>query len=340
MNTRSSATASLANGSLNWRMAIAAVGFITALYGILYFCYAQDTPPGEIYQQPKRHGGLEVTSQRSFFAVAFLDLGLLVSLGVLTYPLTQGNISFLTSSQAIAVWAILALLFAVQFYKAWQVNREVVGSLNPFSPKFLQGTNSYSPSQRYQVRQIALLDLTYWVNFGSQITVLSILPAWFQQTFGLSPVTASLVATAYPIFNLVSRPSGGLISDRAGSRKWTTVGLTLGIGVGYLLMGQLNEQSNLTVAIAVTMLCAYFVQAGAGATFSIVPLIRKSATGQIAGSVGAYGNAGGVIYLLIYSLSDARTLFYSMGLVALGCASLCVFYLKEPQRQELQSEYS
>jgi MFS transporter, NNP family, nitrate/nitrite transporter len=53
--------------------------------------------------------------------------------------------------------------------------------------------------------------------------VLSILPTWFEQTFRLSPVTASLVATAYPVLNLVSRPSGGLISDRTGNRKWTMV---------------------------------------------------------------------------------------------------------------------
>lgn len=31
-------------------------------------------------------------------------------------------------------------------------------------------------------------------------------------------------------------------------------------------MGKLDDRSNLTVAIGVTMLCAYFVQAGAGAT--------------------------------------------------------------------------
>ena len=108
-------------------------------------------------------------------------------------------------------------------------------------------------------------------------------------------------------------------------------GLTIGIGIGYLLMGKLDSHSNITVAIAITMLCAYFVQSGAGATFGIVPLIRKSVTGQIAGSVGAYGNVGGVIYLLIYSLSNAQTLFYSMGITALICASLCAFFLEEPR---------
>ena len=317
-------------GLPNWRIAIAIVGVATAIYGSIYLRYAQDTPPGKVFERPERHGGLEVTSQRSFWAITLLDLGLLVSLGLLTYPLVQGNIHFLNTVEVVSIWVFLGLMYAFQFYKAWQVNREVVGSLDPFSSEFLHPSRQYSPSQRYQVRQIALLDFTYWTNFGSQIAVLSILPAWFEQTFGLNPVIASLVATAYPVLNLVSRPSGGLLSDRLGSRKWTMTVITLGIGISYLLMGTLDARSNLTVAIGITMFCAYFVQAGAGATFSIVPLIRKSATGQIAGSVGAYGNAGGVVYLLIYSLSNAQTLFYSMGVAALICASLCALFLKEP----------
>ncbi len=318
-------------GTLNWRMAIATIGFVAAFYGSIYFRYTQDTPPNKVYHRPERHGALEVTSAPSFWAMTLLDLGLLVSLGLLTYPLAQSNIHFLNVVQVQSIWVFLGLLYVFQFYKAWQVNQEIVGSLNPFSGKFLQPSQHYPLNQRYQVRQIALLNFTYLTNSGSQITMLSMLPIWFEQTFELNPVTASLIATAYPVLNLVSRPSGGLISDCTGSRKWTMTGLTLGIGIGYLLMGKLNNRSNLTVAIALTMLCAYFVQAGAGATFSIVPLIRKSVTGQIAGSVGAYSNVGGVVYLLIYSLSNAQTLFYSMGVAALICASLCAFFLKEPQ---------
>lgn len=324
-------SAYVVGGTLNWRIAIVLVGLITAIYGALYYRYTQDTPPGEIYQRPQRHGGLEVTSQRSFWAMTLLDLGLLLSLGLLTYPLTQNTIHFLNPVQVAFIWLLLGLLYAIQFYKAWQVNREIVGSLNPFDREFLRSSQHYPLNQRYCVSQIALLDFTYFTNFGSQIAVLSVLPTWFEQTFGLNAVVASLVAAAYPVLNLVSRPSGGLISDRSGSRKWTMTGLTIGIGIGYLLMGRLDAHSNLIVAIAITMLCAYFVQSGAGATFGIVPLIRRSVTGQIAGSVGAYGNVGGVIYLLIYSLSNAQTLFYSMGVTALICASLCAFFLQEPQ---------
>ena len=58
--------ASFTGGTLNWRMAIVAIGLVTALYGSIYFHYTQDTPPGEVYQRPGRHGGLEVTSAPSF----------------------------------------------------------------------------------------------------------------------------------------------------------------------------------------------------------------------------------------------------------------------------------
>jgi MFS transporter, NNP family, nitrate/nitrite transporter len=63
----------------------------------------------------------------------------------------------------------------------------------------------------------------------------------------------------------------------------------------------------------------------------MVPLIKKEITGQIAGNVGAYGNVGGVVYLTIYNFSDTHMLFQVMGLSGLICASLCGFFLKEPQ---------
>jgi NNP family nitrate/nitrite transporter-like MFS transporter len=104
-----------------------------------------------------------------------------------------------------------------------------------------------------------------------------------------------------------------------------------GIGVSYLLAHSIGSSWPLPIAIAVTMLAAYFAQAGCGATYGIVPLIKKEITGQISGNVGAYGNFGGVVYLTIFSLTDAPTLFKAMGVSALICATLCGFFLKEPK---------
>lgn len=325
------ATAVLAGGASNWRLSIALSGLLCGIYGLIYYFSVSDTPPGKTYLRPKRHGAMAVTSSKSFWAMIAMDIAMLLSLGLLTWPLAQPQIHFLSTNQVMLIWLVLAGLCGFQTYKSWQVNREVVGSLWSKSANFLKSTRTYAPHQRYSYAQVALLDFTYFTNFGSQLAALSVLPAFFEHTFALNQVMAGTIAAlSYPFLNLVSRPSGGLISDRLGSRKWVMTGLTAGIGIGCLLMSGINSRWSLPSAIAVTMLCAYFVQAGAGATFGMVPLIKREITGQIAGSVGAYGNVGGVVYLTVYSLTDARTLFCTMGVTALICASLCGFFLREP----------
>jgi NNP family nitrate/nitrite transporter-like MFS transporter len=218
------------------------------------------------------------------------------------------------------IWVLLAGLYAYQSYQAWQVNRVL-----------LTGQRQYSPTERYLFRQVALLEFTYVTNFGSELAAISMLPAFFEKTFGLEHVAAGMIAAVYPLMNLFSRPSGGLISDKLGSRKWTMTLISAGIGVGYLMAYEIKSSWPISLAIAVTIFAAYFAQAGCGATYSIVPLIKKESTGQIAGNVGAYGNFGGVVYLTVYSLTNAQTLFMVMGIAALICASLCAFFLQEPK---------
>jgi len=51
-----------------------------------------------------------------------------------------------------------------------------------------------------------------------------------------------------------------------------------------------------------TTMAAFFVMASQGATFAIVPLIKRRVTGQIGGNAAAYGNVGSVAFLTVYSL--------------------------------------
>jgi MFS transporter, NNP family, nitrate/nitrite transporter len=306
-------------GAEGWRFAIGATGIITAIYGVIYYNSVDDTPPGKVYKRPRKNGALEVTSVKSFWAMIVSNFGLIFALGLLTWRLSQKNIHFFNQSQMYLVWFLLTGLFAYQTYKAYQVNREM-----------LAGKKIYIPSQRYKFSQVALLEFCYVTNFGSELAAVSMLPAFFEKTFGLEHVIAGMIAATYPFLNLISRPSGGLISDKFGSRKWTMTIISAGIGVGYLMTHFINSSWPIPLAIAVTMFAAYFAQAGCGATYGIVPLIKKEATGQIAGNVGAYGNFGGVIYLTIFSLTDAPTLFTTMGVAALICAFMCAFFLKEP----------
>jgi MFS transporter, NNP family, nitrate/nitrite transporter len=314
------ATAFLSGGASNWRGAIALSGVITALYGFVYLKNAQDTPNGQVYCRPRRSGGMEVTSRKSFFAMLIMNFGLIFALGLLAWRLAQPALKFLSQGQMLGIWAFLGALYLYQSYKSWLVNREVV-----------QGTKVYSPAQRYQFRQVALLEFAYITTFGSELAVVSMLPAFFETTFSLDHVAAAMIASVYPVMNLFSRPSGGLISDKLGSRKWTMTLVALGVGISYLLAFRINSSWSIPAAIAVTMVSAYFAQAGCGATYGMVPLIKKEITGQISGNVGAYGNFGGVVFLTIFSLTDASTLFGTMGVAALICASCCAFFLQEPK---------
>ncbi len=64
------------------------------------------------------------------------------------------------------------------------------------------------------------------------------------------------------------------------------------------------------MAVVFTVICSIFVQGAEGATFAIIPMIKKEMTGQVAGMAGAYGNVGAVIFLVLYSMVDAITFFY------------------------------
>jgi MFS transporter, NNP family, nitrate/nitrite transporter len=310
----------VAGGAANWRLAIVSTGVIAAIYGVIYYNSVTDTPPGKEYKRPKKYGAMEVTSAGDFYGLLIMNFGLIFALGLLAWRLAQKKLHFLSSEQMYLVWVLLAALYAYQSYQAWLVNSEVV-----------LGRKQFAPAERYEFSQVALLQLTYIISFGSELAAVSMLPVFFEKTFALDHAAAAMIAASYPFLNLFSRPSGGLISDKLGSRKWTMTLVSVGIGLGYLAAYAIDKTWALPLAVVATMFSALFAQAGCGGTYAIVPLIKKEITGQIAGNVGAYGNFGGVVYLTIFSLTDARTLFASMGIGALICAFLCAFFLKEPR---------
>lgn len=311
-------TSFMAAGALNWRLAISLSGVIAATYGVIYFFNAQDTPSGQVFKRPKKSGGMEVTSIKSFWAYMLSNFGLIFALGLLAWRLMKSQ--FLTMEGMYIAFLALAALYAYQSYQAWQVNKEL-----------LMHKKSFEYDQRFKFGQVALLEFTYATNFGSELVAITVLPPFFEKTFSLPPVVATSLVAIYAFLNLVSRPSGGLISDKFGSRRWTMILITIGIGCTYLILQGVNASWSIFLAIPVMIFTAYFTQAGCGVTYSIVPLVKREITGQIAGNVGAYGNFGAVIYLTIYSLSNFQTLFQTMGISALICASLCTFFLQEPK---------
>jgi NNP family nitrate/nitrite transporter-like MFS transporter len=149
-------------------------------------------------------------------------------------------------------------------------------------------------------------------------------------TFDLSMVQAGLLASGFAFMNLVARPGGGLISDRFGRKKSLLVLLT-GLTAGYLVMSMIDSSWPMLLAVAITMVCSFFVQSGEGAVFAMVPLVKRRLTGQVAGMAGAYGNVGAVSFLTVLSFVSPQIFFMVIAAAAVVTLAAVALFLEEPE---------
>lgn len=300
-----------------WRAAIACTGVIAIVYGLIYYWRARNTPKGSTYFKPKKNGGLEVSSKKDFWIYIAMNLPMYVILGVLAWRLGPSNISLLSQNLVYLMWVILLALFAFQFSQIYRVNKD----------RLKEGVPEHD---KYEFKQVAVLNWAYFVTFGSELAVVSMLPAFFLETFTqLSLAQAGMLGGAFAFMNLVARPSGGWISDTIGRRRSMSIFIG-GLAVGYFILSQVTGIWPIWLAVLAVMGCSFFVQAGEGAVFAMVPLIKRRMTGQIAGMTGAYGNVGAVTYLTAFSFMDAGSFFLVIGASAVVCFFL-VQMLTEPQ---------
>jgi NNP family nitrate/nitrite transporter-like MFS transporter len=306
-------------GDEGWRYAVASTGMLTLIYSFIYYRSAQDTPEGSTYFKPNKRGGLEVTSKADFWFCLLMNIPLIGALVILTWRLT--GLGILDSGLAGAIYIFLASVYSYQSWSLYKANREIFVTEVP-------------ELHRYKFKQVAILSLAYLTTFGSELAVISMLPLFFLDTFSVSPVMAGMLAAAFAFMNLVSRPFGGWFSDKFGRRNSLLITLA-GLCVGYVAMSQITQAWAIPLVVVVIMFCSFFVQAGEGAVFAMVPLVRRSLTGQIAGMVGAYGNVGAIVFLAVLSFATP-TIFFSVIAVAAVATLIAVFFLDEPQESMVE----
>lgn len=309
------ALAALFAPEFGWRIALTSAGVASILYAFVFYRFVRDTPKGSTYFKPKRSGGLEVSTWGDLWFYLFMNLPLHIALLVLVWRLAPGNLDLLPQFWANIAYGVIVLLAVYQFRKILQVNL----------PHLRAGVPE---NQRYKYKQVGILSLSYFASFGSEIAVVSMLPIFFMDTFGLSPVQAGLSTAGFVVANLVARPAGGWMSDRIGRRLALCIQLG-GLTVGYALMSFIDASWPLWLALVITIVNSLFVQAGCGGVYAVIPLIKRSQTGQIAGMAGAYGNVGGVIFLTVLSFVHASTFFMIIA-VCSAVVFLAVMFLDEP----------
>ncbi len=134
-----------------------------------------------------------------------------------------------SDSTTYIMYGALLALFAFQFLQIYRVNKDM-----------LNDPDSVPEMHRYKFKQVAILDINYFVTFGSELAVVSMLPFFFIDTFGLDPVKAGLLASGFAFMNLVARPGSGWLSDKFGRRK-TMLILICGLAVGYSMMSTIGS---------------------------------------------------------------------------------------------------
>ena len=306
--------AGIIGGDDAWRWSILITGVVAAVYGVFYLRAVTDTPAGVSYARPRRQGALEVTSRSAVFGLALLTIPINAVLGLIAWRVWRVDV--ISTPVFIGVLVAVAVLLLVQEIAVFRVNRPAL-------------RNEYPAADAYPFRSVVVLCVAYFATFGSELAVVSMLPSFFADTWGLGPSLAGIAASAFAFMNLVARPIGGVMSDVLGSRRRTLTALLVGLLVGYVLLSTMGAAWPWALAVAACMFCSFFVQSGEGAVFAIVPLVKKRVSGQVAGMAGAYGNVGAVCFLTIGLFVSNQVFFLAIAAAAVVAAIVSPF-LVEP----------
>jgi len=328
----------LIGGEFGWRYAMAISSVLTAVYGVFYYFKVKDYATGQEVKITHKSSIMPVSSWSGLYQYLGWTVPLYAALGLLARNLQKQVIYGENMYSMDVMYMMWAGLAAFYFYKAYKIIQFNVPRLKEGIPE----------EEKYPFSSVGALNSTYFANFGAELAVVSMLPFFFESTFKISPQMAGLVAGSFAVINLVARPLGGYLSDKMGSRKKTMLMYMVGISIGFGLMGFISDYGPivegtqtlvpmfegtwwLVVSVIITMFASMFVQGAEGATFAMIPSIKKDMTGRIAGMAGAYGNVGAVTYLFILSMVDSKTFFFILAGGAFISFLYCAMALKEPK---------
>ncbi len=303
-----------------WRYATVLTGCLALLFSIVYYRNVEDLPPELAGLKGKYARSMEVSSIQDLFLYMLSLLPLYATLSLLVWKLSSLPVPLIALGWSLGLHAGIWGIFLLHAFKLVRTNAERLSQPIP-------------TIHRYRYRQVFILAVAYLMTFGSKLAVLSMLPMFFFNTFhasqAISMLDAGFLASSFVITNVVARPAGGWVSDRIG-RKLSISVFTAGLAGGYCLMALISAEWPIGLAVLVTFLCALFMQAAEGAIFAFVPLVRRAITGEVAGIVGAYGNAGAILFLILLTMQTPAGFFLMLGI---GCAILLglIACLEEPK---------
>ncbi|KAI4255212.1 MAG: hypothetical protein LQ352_002693 [Teloschistes flavicans] len=166
----------------------------------------------------------------------------------------------------------------------------------------------------------------YFCSFGTELAVNSILGTYYLKNFpSLKQTGTGNWAAMFGLLNVVFRPLGGVISDQLYQRTgvWGKKILihTFAVLTGVFLIAiGTTDPHNRNTMFGLIAGMAFFLEAGNGANFSLVPHVHPHANGIVSGCTGASGNLGGIIFAIIfrYNNKDYARVFWIIGIMTIA----------------------
>ena len=167
----------------------------------------------------------------------------------------------------------------------------------------------------------------YFCSFGSELAINSILGAYYLANFKhtLNQRTSGHWAAMFGLLNAVFRPIGGLVADalyrRTGSVWAKKIWLhSLGsIAGAFLVATGVTNSHNTNTMFGLIAGSAFFIEAGNGANYALVPHVHPHANGIVSGVTGAAGNLGGIIFAIVFRFDATwKVAHYGRSLCVIG----------------------
>ena len=189
--------------------------------------------------------------------------------------------------------------------------------------------------------RVWLLAVAYGGCFGVELFMHGVVAIYYVERFGLDMTIAGFAAGGFGLLALFARALGGMASDGVarirGLDGRTTLLLMLLCGEALGLLG-FSMAATAPLAVAVMLAFGLCIHMACGATYALMPFIDRSATGGVAGIIGAGGNVGAVLAgLALKGVGDLQQTFAWLGgavLLCALCAGMVRFSAAHKQREE------
>lgn len=244
------------------------------------------------------------------------------------------------ASMVVAGAAIMVMGFVYYFFTqdAPDGSYKDLRAAGKMAPAGETSGNFWSALKDYRVW---VLFFIYAACFGIELTIFGTLALYMFDYFGLTLVTAGMVAASFGLMNLFARTLGGIFGDNfaslwglKGRATWLFIALFIE-GLALMLFSQMNV---LFLAIPTLLIFSLFTQMSEGATFSVVPFISKKSLGAVAGVVGAGGNVGAVTFGFLFKGDISWDTAYLYLGVFVTIASFSALLIRFSKADEVEAE--